>query len=293
MQRTFITGDKWLYYKLYSGQKTADMILTEIINPVCKQLMLGGLITKWFFIRYADPKSHIRWRLYLNGENNIGKVVEAIFHSCKPYLESGQLHKIQTDTYKRELERYGTNTIELAEDLFCYDSKMISEVLKLFVGDEGEQTRWLFGMKAIDQLLTDFKYTIQQKFELLTSLSENFGKEFNINSSLIKQLSNKYRQGKNDIFDFMSYKNDKGGIYEPLFELLKAKTINSLEVVSQIIGLHNSNNLQIPMDNLISSFIHMLMNRLFRSKQRLHEMVIYGFMFRYYRTLLAREKYNK
>ena len=286
-------GDKWLYYKIYSGQKSADIILTEIINPVCKQVMLDGLSTKWFFIRYADPNNHIRWRLYFNGNNSIGKIVEAVFQYCKPYIDSGQIYKIQTDTYKRELERYGTNSIELAENLFYYDSKMISEMLNLIEGNEGEQIRWIFSMRAIDQLLTDFKYTTQQKFELLTLLSENFGKEFNINSSLIIQLSNKYRKGKKDIFDFMNHKNDKHSIYKPLFELLRVKTENSLGIISQIISLQNNDILQVPFNNLLSSFIHMLMNRLFRSKQRLHEMVIYGFLFRYYRTEIARAKYNK
>jgi len=293
MQRIFITGDKWLYYKIYSGQKTADMILTEIINPVCKQLMLDGFITKWFFIRYADPKYHIRLRLYLNRNDNIGKVIDAVFQYCKPYIESRQIYKIQTDTYRRELERYGTNSIELTESLFYYDSKMIIEMLNLIEGDEGEQIRWLFCIRAIDQLLTDFKYTTKQKFELLTSLAENFGKEFNINSPLIIQLSNKYRKEKKDIFDFMNQKNDIGSNYEPLFELLRVKTENSKEVIAQIIYLHDNNSLQIPRNNLLSSFIHMLVNRIFRSKQRLHEMVIYGFLFRYYRSELARKKYNK
>lgn len=293
MQRTFITGDKWLYYKIYSGQKTADMILTEVVNPVCKQLIDNKLIDKWFFIRYADPKNHIRWRLRLNGNHNIGKVIETIFHSCKLFVESGQVYKIQTDTYKRELERYGVNSIDLAESLFCYDSIMITSVLDLIEGDEGEKIRWLFSLRAIDQLLTDFKYNTQQKFDLLSKLAENFGKEFNINSPLIIQLSNKYRKEKKDIFDYMNHKNDMGSIYEPLFELLRVKTIDSSEVVLQIISMQNSSNLQIPLDDLLGSFIHMLMNRLFRSKQRLHEMVIYGFLFRYYRSELAREKYNK
>lgn len=293
MQRTFITGDKWLYYKIYSGQKTADMILTDIINPVCKQLISEQLIDSWFFIRYADPKNHVRWRLHFNDTKNIGEVIESVSEACKPYIDSGYIPKIQTDTYKRELERYGINLIQIAETLFWHDSVMIVEMLELIEGDEGEKTRWMFSLRAIDQLLTDFKFTTQQKFDLLNTLAENFGNEFNINSPLIIQLSNKYRKEKNGIFDIMNRSKDNHSPYLPLFELLKVKSENSSAVISEIININNDNKLQLPLNNLLGSYIHMLMNRLFRSKQRLHEMVVYGFLFRYYRTELAREKYNK
>lgn len=293
VQRTFCTGDKWLYYKIYSGQKTADLLLTEIINTVSTRLYSKKLIDKWFFIRYADPKNHIRWRLELNNVKNIGEVIQTVFEACKPYLDAGLVYKIQTDTYKRELERYGSNSMQLAETLFWYDSVMIANMLELIEGEEGEKIRWLFSMRAIDQLLTDFEYSSQQKFDLLNILAESFGKEFNINSSLIIQLSDKYRLEKKAIFDFMNRKKDTDSPYLPLFELLDSKSKNSEGIISEIISLQQNNVLEIQLDNFLGSLIHMLMNRLFRSKQRLHEMVIYGFLFRYYRTEIAREKYNK
>lgn len=292
MQRTFFAGDKWLYYKIYSGQKTADLILIEIINTVSEQLYAEKLIDKWFFIRYADPKIHTRWRLKLNGEKKIGKVIETVFEACKPYTDSGHIHKIQIDTYKRELERYGTNSMELAETLFWYDSVMIVSMLEQIEGDEGEKIRWLFSMRAIDQLLADFNYSTQQKLDLISVLAENFGKEFSLDSSLILQLSNKYRDEKKVIFDFLNRENDKESPYMPLFELLDIKSQKSQRIISEIISLKLNNQLEIPIDNLLSSLIHMIMNRLFRSKQRLHEMVIYGFLFRYYRSEIAKEKYN-
>lgn len=292
MQRTFFAGDKWLYYKIYSGEKTGDLILTEIINTVSEQLYAEKLIDKWFFIRYADPKIHTRWRLKLNEEKKIGEVIEAVFEACKPFADSGHIHKIQIDTYKRELERYGTNSMELAETLFWYDSVMIVSMLEQIEGDEGEKIRWLFSMRAIDQLLADFNYSTQQKLDLISVLAENFGKEFSLDSSLILQLSNKYRDEKKVIFDFLNRENDKESPYMPLFELLDIKSQKSQRIISEIISLKLNNQLEIPIDNLLSSLIHMLMNRLFRSKQRLHEMVIYGFLFRFYRSEIAKEKYN-
>ncbi len=292
MQRTFITGDNWIYYKLYSGQKTSDVILVDIIKPVCEKLISNMIIESWFFIRYGDPKSHLRWRLKVNDKKKIGIVIQTIFNACKPMVDSGLIYKVQTDTYKRELERYGANTIELTETLFWHDSAMIVNTLDLLEGDEGEKIRWLLSIRAIDQLLLDFGYSTRQKFDLLSVMAENFGKEFNINSQLIVQLSDKYRKEKKDIFDIMNRSKDINSPYLPVLELLKEKSTNSKSVVSNLLEIYSDNQLQMPLDSLLSSFIHMLMNRMFRSKQRLHEMVIYGFLFRYYRTELAREKYN-
>ena len=292
MQRTFIIGDKWLYYKIYSGQKTADMILADVIYPVSKRLISEQLIDSWFFIRYNDKQNHIRWRLHLKEKSSIGEIVKIIFHACNLHLENGHIYRVQIDTYKREIERYGKNSIELSENLFWHDSNMIVSALSLFESYEDDKTCWLFSIRAIDQLLMDFKFVTQQKYDLLNNLANNFGKEFNINSPLIIQLSNKYRKEKKTIFAIMNRSKDSHSPYKPLFELLRVKSKNTTDIVTDILILDKNNKLQIPLNNLLDSYIHMLMNRLFRSKQRLHEMVIYGFLFRYYRTELAREKYN-
>jgi len=41
----------------------------------------------------------------------------------------------------------------------------------------------------------------------------------------------------------------------------------------------------------MASYSHMMVNRLFKSKQRLHEMVLYDFLHRYYKSEIARQKY--
>ncbi len=293
MQRTFITGDKWLYYKLYSGTKTADMLLADVVYPVSNKLYNNRIIDKWFFIRYADPKPHLRWRLCLSETKMLGDDITEIFNACDKYLKNGLIYKVQTDTYKRELERYGTNTIELSETLFHHDSVMIVKMLDLIEGDEGERVRWMFALRAIDELLDSFNYSTNDKFVLLETLAMNFGREFNLNSGLIQQLSNKYRKEKKYIFDFMNREKDENSDYKELFDLLSEKSENTKRTVSKILQIQREGNLQVPLDNLLSSYIHMLMNRLFRSNQRLHEMVLYGFLFRFYRSELAKEKYWK
>ena len=51
-KRTFYPGDEWLYFKLYTGIKTADDILIRSVFPVVKKLMREEIITKFFLILY-------------------------------------------------------------------------------------------------------------------------------------------------------------------------------------------------------------------------------------------------
>lgn len=48
MLRKFTPGSEWLYIKLYTGIKTADIVLEEAVIPLLNDLRNKGLIKKWF-----------------------------------------------------------------------------------------------------------------------------------------------------------------------------------------------------------------------------------------------------
>lgn len=48
LKRNLIPGSEWLYCKLYTGTKSADKILVEIIKPYTERLKSLGLITDCF-----------------------------------------------------------------------------------------------------------------------------------------------------------------------------------------------------------------------------------------------------
>ena len=152
LKRTFIVGDEWLYYKFYTGPKTADVILTEMIKPITEEMLSHKVIDHWFFIRYADPHLHTRIRFHVSDPAKLAPIISMIRHLSTPYFEKNLVWKIQLDTYQREVERYGFNSMDLSELWFFYDSKMIVDMLALIEGDEGERIRWLFGVRAVDTL---------------------------------------------------------------------------------------------------------------------------------------------
>jgi thiopeptide-type bacteriocin biosynthesis protein len=140
VQKTIIVGDKWVYYKIYCGVNTADIILTSIIKPFTEQLLVNKYIDKWFFIRYSDPEPHLRVRFLIKDLQNIGLILIKFHKTIVPFIKAKQIWNVQLDTYKRETERYGANTIELAESFFFYDSK---EVVNIIKNSENDEIRFL------------------------------------------------------------------------------------------------------------------------------------------------------
>jgi thiopeptide-type bacteriocin biosynthesis protein len=291
VKRSFIIGDEWLYYKFYTGPKTTDVILTEMVKPITEEFQARKLIDYWFFIRYADPKLHTRVRFHIPDPGNMTAVISGIRSSVAWYLEHNLVWKVQLDTYEREVERYGINSMDLAEKIFYYDSKMTVDMLSLIEGDEGERIRWLFALRAVDNMLGDYQLNMEQKFDQVTMLRENFGREFGLSRGLKDQLEKKFRAGRAEINELMDTANDEVSEMYPLFQLLAQKSAAVQPIVKEILDLNRDNRLLVPLNELMGSYSHMMINRLFKSKQRLHELVVYDFLHRYYKSEIARQKY--
>lgn len=290
MIRDFMMGSEWLFYKIYCGEKTADKLIGSFVGPVSESLKANGVIDDWFFIRYADPNPHIRWRLHFSDTSKIGEAILAVYASLNPYVQSKQIHKVVTDSYKREIERYGVKTMELCERFFGLDSAMVSSMQALLgTFADPEQSRWLFGLAAIDTLLDCFGYSLENKHALLSRLAEGFGKEFNKGATLENQLSTKYRNNRKLIYNFLQ-RNDENAA--PLYELLDRRAEGWKAYSTEFSELMQQQNGPV-LDDLMGSMIHMCMNRTFVIQQRKHEMVEYSFLERYYRSEVAKIKYGK
>ena len=292
VKRNFITGDEWLYYKIYTGHKTSEKILTEIIKPVTIELLNKKIIDKWFFIRYSDPKFHLRIRFHLI-DSGIEEIIRLMRNNLEHHIENFHIHSVQTDTYKRELERYGSNTIEEAETLFSYDSVMIAEMSDMIEGDEGEEIRWKFAIKTVDALFSDFGFNINEKFSIFDILKNNFGHEFAIDKNLRKQLDKKFREKRPIIENILKEEGEEYEYLKPVFRYIYKKSKNSKPAVKKIISLKEKNKLEVPYNDLLASYSHMLINKIFLIKPRLNEFVIYYLLSKYYNSEIARNKANK
>ncbi|MCB2409847.1 lantibiotic dehydratase [Hymenobacter lucidus] len=287
---SFAPGSEWIYFKLYCGIKSADKILLNAIKPLSEELLALGLIDKWFFIRFTDPDFHLRLRFHLTDISKIGDAMRIIHSYLQPFQAAGYLWKQQLDTYNRELDRYGSNAIELAETFFYHDSVALLGLLDLTEGDERENVKWLWGLRAVDELLDGFRYSLSEKAALLLQLRNSFATEFSMEKPLKLQMDFKYRSNKAKIDQILNRDQDLQNELYPLLEVLARKAAQVQPVAEALLALQARQELGLSVGSLLSSYIHMVLNRITTSNPRLHELVLYDFLSRYYQSALARAK---
>ncbi|KUJ60371.1 hypothetical protein AR687_18180 [Flavobacteriaceae bacterium CRH] len=278
----FIPAEDWLYYKIYTGVKTANKVLVETLAPLVEILKEQGLIKKWFYIRYRDTDFHLRIRFAFNEkmEGSVQKIMELFNSYLKTYVENHLVWKIELATYDRELERYGWELIDLAETFFCRDSDLIIKLIQLTKERKEENALWMFSLKCIDGYLDFFKFSPEMKHKTMESLYNSFQQEFEAGKSVRKQIDTKYRTYLSIIKEILE---TKSGNYNSYVMLIDNSIKNLFEEMSQL----QTKKAQ----KLINSFIHMHINRMVKSSPRAHELVMYGILEKYYRMKLTQDKY--
>jgi thiopeptide-type bacteriocin biosynthesis protein len=282
MNRVFSLGSEWVYFKIYSGYKIADVILLDYLNEKIAFLLSENSIKKWFFIRYNDSDSHLRIRFQVDKVNDVFHVVKELNSVFEDVLHKNLIWKVQNDTYLREIERYGSKTMEDSETLFYYDSEMILNYLSLKNDFKNDKIQLLFSFLSIDSFLDAFSLSISEKLALLDHMQQGFKNEFNATKVLKSQLDKHYRELEKEISTAMNY--DESYELSPLYKLIEEKSINIKPIVESIKG-----NLEINLNSFLSSHIHMMINRQFTSRQREYETLIYDHLFRYYKTCFYRK----
>lgn len=272
LKEKYLPFDEWIYLKIYTGYRTADRLLSGVLYPLWLAEHEKGNADTWFFIRYSDPDFHLRYRIKLKDPAKGLAFMSKIRQSLNPYTDAGLVWKTEIGTYVPEVERYGKDSMPLVEDIFCADSKAVVGFLNR--SNTSPDERWLFAMASIDHLLNDFRYLPEEKKTLLLGLSRNFGKEFNKNKDLAKQLSARFREKRRMINDHLKSEN----------YLLEQRSEKLKKAISEINSRFDEESMEVHKNDLVSSIIHMSMNRIFQTNNRLHEMVLYDFLFRYYKS---------
>ncbi|MBL4668498.1 MAG: thiopeptide-type bacteriocin biosynthesis protein [Flavobacteriales bacterium] len=286
IQRTFILGDEWVFLKIYTGVKTADDILVNQISPLMNKWLEKNHISRWFFIRYYDPKSHIRVRFHLTDTKYIGELIKDFNVVFTTLIHQNLVWRLQSDVYVRELERYGANRIDDAETIFFHDSNMIIQTLKILEDIENQNYRWLTGLLMIDDIFDSFGLSIEEKKEMTGIFVSFFKNEFIYDSNLKKRLSLKYRNNKEDIEAILS-RNEK---HKEIINIIVDKSEKIKFYVEKIKSSMESKEISF---NLIFSFCHMTLNRLYRTESRKNEFASYDLLLYYYKSAIARQKYSK
>ncbi len=282
LRHTFVPGDKWLYFKIYCGTFIADELLKNKLNTLVLSFQNKKLIKKWFFIRYSDPEHHLRIRFELTNVEYLGEIIISINKALKEWVDDDLIWKISIDTYQREIQRYLQEKIIYSEEIFFINSEIVRRYLnkETNLGDSGPE-RLLFCLWHLNTILDVFGLNLQDKLKISENYFNSYAVEFRSNRQLKKQLGvkyNKYLDSIKLLFD------DTSGTKRSLrskFKLLEKPFYTQYK--------RNAKKITTNVDEkeIIKSHMHMFVNRLFITKQRKHELVIYYFLTRYYSYKIA------
>lgn len=277
VQRSFAPGSEWLFAKLYTGTGTADQVLQEV-GRVAADAIAGGAADRWFFIRYSDPRWHLRIRFHGDPQELRETVQPALQAAGGRFLEAGLAWRVQFDTYEREVERYGgPEAIDLAEEIFFRDSVAVLELLDACSGDAGSGMRAPFLAAGIDALFRDFGHDLAARLRLAEVSRDLMGKQFQY-EALREPLASRFRR---DRVAFQRVLDDPPPALQRRSEAIAG-------AAAKLIALERRGRLQMPLEAILSSVVHMFVNRLSRSAGPEHELVLYDYLAQSYRSMLAR-----
>jgi thiopeptide-type bacteriocin biosynthesis protein len=282
--RSFPPGSEWLYAKLYTGVVTADRVLLDAIAPLAEAAVASGAADRWFFIRYADPREHLRVRFHGAPARLREDVLPTLLAIGSSQLAAGGVWKVQLDTYEREIERYGGPAgIELAEQLFCADSDAVVEILRLLdPGDEGNDERWRIVLVGLDTLLSDFGFDLSQKQEVVRRARHACGVEQREDTALRHALGDRHRKYGREIAALLAVQPDDDHPLAPGVAVLRRRSERLAPIVAELRARERDGRLSPGVTGLAGSVMHMHAIRALRTAAKRHEIVMYEMLLRGY-----------
>ena len=273
IKREFILGSQWLYYKLYCKASASDDMLRQRISPIIQKLSKIPSL-QWFFIRYNDPGYHIRLRIKIS-EEHTGLVVRLFKNHFSAVVKDRLVREFQTDTYRRELERYGHGLIEPVESFFYASSHLVLSFISL---DNAEGLTEQFCLHAMQAILDHLVPGQETQIMLMKKVCDNFIAEFNGGKPLKVALDTLYRERRRTLFAEFGK-----GLTEqpPLLERAYRFFIMQLETLSLLVQDFPPERRQ----QLAADLVHLHINRVYAEQQRQHELALYYCLRKYHHSL--------
>lgn len=292
-KRCYPPGSEWLYIKLYCGTAAADDVLRRVIAPVLDQAIGSGWVDRWFFIRFEDPDPHLRLRFHGDPGELLGALLPVLRDAADPFLIDETIRGFQLDTYAPEIDRYGgARGASLAETLFQADSEATLGLLRLLGGDAGEKLRWLLTLRGLHDLLVALRLDFDTRFHVVSTQRRSFAEEFKVAKPQRIQLGNRFRQHRREAESIVAASPQSRAELAPALALLRRRSDAISKISEELSALDREGELGVPIPELARSYLHMHVNRMIRSAQRTHELVLYDFLQRIYESEAARARYG-
>lgn len=216
-ERIKMPFEDWLFIKLYCKQTREEELIAFEIADIYNQIS-DQYPVRHFFMRYRDPKPHIRLRL-----NGKAEVLYSLFPQLLNWLKSlrekGLVTEFVITQYEREIERYGgLDLMDAAEQVFCEDSKVVETMIRMHRMKDIAISKEIAGMVSVILFLEQFELTFEEQLAFLEKncLQNEYRTEFKKDREMYIEICNSDRDWDN------LRKTSDGRI---LYEILKTRKI--------------------------------------------------------------------
>ncbi len=306
-QRCFLPGSSWLYAKIFTGTANADGVLERVVAGV-----LGGQrdapgeadegtdvnrrCSRWFFLRYSEPTWHLRLRFWAE-DGDSTHLLRLLRQAVEPEVDAGRVWRFELGTYEREMERYGGPLgIEPVERIFHHDSVAALRLIQLVRRSEDPDLRWMVTLRGIDRLLEDLGWDLEKKLGIIRRMRVAFWGEFHLKKDFRLRVDAMFRHRRQKVQTALGEVLQRQSVPAwPRFAdaILDQRSEALRPWLRQLRDLDGDRRLTSPLERIVPSLLHMQVNRLLRSAGRQHEVILYDFLARVYRSRAARSSAKK
>lgn len=273
-KRRFMPGSEWLYLKIYTSRLGTNALLRQL-GPYLKKQLRANTILKWFFVRYEDHAPHIRVRLLVDAPY-LGTVLNDMRALFEHKVERQVIREYQIDTYNRELERYGVADFNEVEDFFHVSSELALSYLNNLGNTIGNEP-YLFALVTTMRMgEIAFPHDVERTAYFQRRYLQ-FSTEF-AGDKLHVELDKKYRTLRMTIAAALTDKR--------YFQKHRLKRLQGiyLQKFHQLIRKAAPDSMHF--EQLVSSLIHMHLNRLFTSDSRKQEMIVFYLLAKHLKSMM-------
>lgn len=252
--RFFLPGSEWLFLKLYGAHNREEELISDEVYKFCNEVVQNNLAKKWFFVRYSDPKDHIRIRFQGDADKLIRDLIPALHEWTELLIKEGKINRIAFDTYEREIERYGgPSIISAAEEVFAADSCTTSQLIALHRYKMVELPLHVIASISIVDLLKKLGLDFTARYLFLNPEDDKYlyMEEFRQSRDILIRLANP----TNNWIDLQEYPN--GNLIIKAF----SKRTESHRRLAEMINSDKELTANVK-DKILRSIIHMHCNRL-------------------------------
>jgi thiopeptide-type bacteriocin biosynthesis protein len=279
--RKFPPGSEWLFIRTYGGAQALEEWMAIDLVDLLTSWKQSGWVRSFHYVHYLDPDYHIRLRFLLDEPVRSGMILSQIQESCSILLKDDLIWKIELGTYEPEYERYGFERMHLVEKWFEMDSFFWLGEIRRSLGQEDPET-WKMAVRKVDQLLNGFGASIDDKIIIINKLKDQAFSLIGMTRAMKGQLDQKYRKVSvelDSIFLLNAMDESKPGI----LDFYSDPHLIYGELRGTFSG--HTDMMESP---LLPDLIHLSLNRGFRTRHRLQELVVYDLMSRYYESSRAK-----